>query len=743
MKCIVLTGGTGERLWPLSRKNCPKQFIELEKNHSLFQDTIARNIPYCDEFIIVSNYEYRFIIENQLEPFQGLNYRCIYEKTPLKTSPAVILSCLSLQPTELVFVVTTNQKIFGNGYKEAILEAKANAKEGFINIFVEKSGFSSELYGYATKIEDSIVKEFIEKPTTVIKDVYKNLGFLTFECGVFFKELDKKQIEECKELLNHTLVENGNLVIDKTVENPISIEKSLLENSKNIKAITVGFEAKYIRTLEDLTDYESQGLIIKENADSTNVINASNKAVVVNGIEDSIVVSTEDAIYISKKGLKLKGILRSNDLQPFVEKSNYYNRSWGFYEDLVVEKNYRIRRIVIFPGKTIYEHKHEKRSESWCIISGFAKISIDGKSKIYTLNDSVTALVGVSHQISNVGNESLILVETSIGEIIHDMVSIQSKDLSETELGINSDPLIKLKPALKDYLWGGVQLKDKYDIETDMDIVAEAWELSAHPDGESVISSGRHKGLRFSKYIEKVGKEVLGWKCTPLQNFPMLVKFIDAKENLSIQVHPDDDYALEYENQYGKNEMWYVIDSKPGSGLYVGFNKKVTKEEVRERVKNNTITEVLNFYPTKAGDIFFIPAGTVHAICEGNLICEIQQSSNCTYRLYDYDRRDKYGNPRELHLDKALDVLSFSKYNMVERNVSCKYFEVEILNIDGEKNIQVNDDRFISIICIEGNGSMDLDGYSIDVKAGDSIFVPAQKGLLRINGNMKIAKSHI
>lgn len=214
------------------------------------------------------------------------------------------------------------------------------------------------------------------------------------------------------------------------------------------------------------------------------------------------------------------------------------------------------------------------------------------------------------------------------------------------------------------------------------------------------------------------------------------------QREISIQVHPNDDYALEHENQYGKNEMWYVVDAKPGSGLYVGFNRDVDKEEVKRRLKDNTITKILNFYPTKPGDVFFIPAGTVHAICEGNLICEIQQSSNCTYRLYDYDRRDKFGNPRQLHLDKALDVLNYEKYEVAEGNVSCKYFENEVVDVE-EKNIRLNDDRFLSIIAIDGKGEMSIGDYRLEAKAGDSIFIPAQNGILNIKGKMKLAISHI
>lgn len=211
-----------------------------------------------------------------------------------------------------------------------------------------------------------------------------------------------------------------------------------------------------------------------------------------------------------------------------------------------------VRRLIIHPGKTIYEHKHQKRNESWSVIKGYAKITISGETKVITTNDSITT-IGMSHQISNVGDIQLISLETATGEILHDMVSVESKDLNKTELGMVSETIIKMRPDLKDYLWGDDQLKEKYGIQTDMDIVAEAWELSAHSDGESIVASRRHNGLSFYKYLEKVGKEVLGWKCAPLQNFPLLVKFIDARGNLSIQVHPDDDYALERENQYGSS----------------------------------------------------------------------------------------------------------------------------------------------------------------------------------------------
>ena len=355
---------------------------------------------------------------------------------------------------------------------------------------------------------------------------------------------------------------------------------------------------------------------------------------------------------------------------------------------------------------------------------------------------------GTAHQISNIGEQPVLFIETAIGNVLHggDMRSEGIEDITESDLGLKPDPIIKLVPAFKDYLWGGTKLRDVYGKRCDFDTIAESWELSAHPAGNCIVASGRHKGLSFSKYLETVGKEVLGWKCAPLQSFPLLIKFIDAKQNLSIQVHPNDDYALENENEYGKNEMWYVIDAEPGAGLYVGFNRNVDRSEVERRVADNTILDVLNFYPTKPGDVFFIPAGTVHAIGKGNLICEIQQSSNVTYRLYDYGRVDKFGNPREMHLQKALDVLNYKKYEpetLEEDNgvIRCKYFEVDF--VEENRRIPLDNDSFYAVSCLKGNGALELNDVEMKVNPGDTIFIPATDGTLEIKGSASLAITRV
>lgn len=783
MKCLILAGGRGERIWPLSRKNHPKQFIEIQKNHSVFQETVARNIPYCDEFIIVTNYEYRFIIANQMKVFQGITYRCIYEEQPNKTTAAIMLACLSLQPSEYVFVVAADHLIdtgFESGseglsYKDSILSAKEFAREGKIALFGAKTVDLDDKFGYIKSPHGAPgIEGFVEKPgrkemTALKKEdgIYRNLGMLLFQNGSFQHEVKRLQPEiynKCVAAYRKKKKNGSEAYYSYEVQSliePVAIEKSVLESSDILRLVNAGYPWQNIGSLEDLTktDCESFGLSIENDCAHSVIINQSaRKAVVLNDLDNVLVVNTDDAVYVGRFGKSgnLKYILHDNsELDYFSEKGTVFYRSWGYYEQLAEELNYRIRRVHLFPGKTIYKHKHERRSENWTVVNGTVQITLDGESRVCGAGGNVYVPGGVNHQISNIGEEVAVFVETAVGEVMYgdDTISMPVSDLNETQLGYKHEPLVKLMPAFKDYLWGGTKLRNIYHKPCDYDIIAESWELSAHEAGQSIVASGKHKGQKFGDYLNAVGKDVLGWKCSPLQSFPLLIKFIDAKGNLSVQVHPGDDYALEHENQYGKNEMWYVIDSEPGAGLYVGFNRDVSRSEVEERVRNNTIMEVLNFYPTKPGDVFFIPAGTVHAIGEGNLICEIQQSSNCTYRLYDYDRRDKFGNPRELHLEKALDVMNLNKYEQHEIDreadgagtvlVRCKYFESTLYEVSDEMSLLIDDDRFYSVICIKGEGKIQTGAFEMDIKSGESVFVPANKEKIKFSGNVRVIVSTI
>jgi len=779
MKCLVLAGGKGDRIWPLSRKNYPKQFIQIQKNHSVFQETIARNIPFCDEFIIVTNRDYEFIVENQMQVFQGITYRCIFEEIGRKTAAAIVLACLQFPLSELVFVTAADQIVEGDTYKDHILNGKKQAENGYLCTFGMQITEPETRFGYIHHKEDRVLA-FVEKPDRetaagfALRDDYLiNSGMFLFRIGNFLNEVRAfapELHEACKEVYKNRKIRKGHSFFDREqlLHIPaIAIEKAVFEKTGIAKVLQSDFYWKDIDRLEDLTSTEirtgTPGLQVASGCTNTTIVNqCSRRAVVANGLEDIFIVNTKDAVYVGKNGHSgnLKKILQENPkLQPFFEKGRVTYRPWGKYELLIDEPNYRVKKVIINPGNTIYNHKHLYRSEHWSIVQGTARITMNDIGAEYFARDNVDVGADIYHQVSNIGLDPLIIIEVATGEHVseEDMVSIQTPDLTESELGFKAPPFVKLSPAFKDYLWGGTKLRDAFDKNCDYDIIAESWELSAHPAGQSIVESGRHKGMLFGDYLDTIGKEYLGWKCKPMASFPVLVKFIDAKDDLSIQVHPDDDYALEVENEYGKSEMWYVVESEEGAGIYCGFNRDITKEEARERIRNNTIIEVLNWIPTKKGDVFFIPAGTVHAIGRGNLICEIQQSSNSTYRLYDYDRRDKFGNARELHLKKALDVLTYEKYEIQEFEDSivdtpaytsrilsqCKYFECMSYKIKEGMEIEIKEDSFMSIVCVDGSGYLCENQVRTEFKTGDSIFVTMGNRVLTVTGKCEIIITHI
>lgn len=316
---------------------------------------------------------------------------------------------------------------------------------------------------------------------------------------------------------------------------------------------------------------------------------------------------------------------------------------------------------------------------------------------------------------------------------------------------MNTKP-IKLSPAFKDYLWGGVKLKTSYNKKSDLDIVAESWELSTHKDGPSIVCGGEFDGLSLMEYIEKNGAECMGKNAQKFDYFPILIKFIDALNNLSIQVHPDDEYALRVEGEYGKTEMWYILECDEGAYLYYGVNREISKEELRERIENNTVLEVLNKVPVHKGDVFFIEAGTIHAICSGIVICEIQQNSNTTYRVYDYDRRDKNGNARELHIDKAIEVSTLTPSPEIKKAdlsaadavlAQCDKFTVRKLAVGGSMDVAISTDCFHSLIVTEGSGELELNGEKLLLEKGDSVFVPAQDDKYTINGDCTVILSYV
>jgi len=300
---------------------------------------------------------------------------------------------------------------------------------------------------------------------------------------------------------------------------------------------------------------------------------------------------------------------------------------------------------------------------------------------------------------------------------------------------------LKFKPLFKDRIWGGEKIKSVLGKDfAPLKQCGESWEISCLPDNESVVENGFFAGNELQEIIEIYMGDLVGDKVFEQFGtlFPLLIKFIDARETLSIQVHPGDELALERHQTYGKTEMWYVIDASPDAEIISGFNTEISKEGFIEKVKNNELQKILNNIPAKKGDVFFIPAGRIHAIGKGVLLTEIQQISDITYRIYDWKRVDKNGKSRELHTEQAVDAIDYSriencrtsytpKKNETVQLETCPYFNVNLLQIDKaiEKDY-IEIDSFVIYICTEGAFSIEYDDEKFfETKAGDCILLPA------------------
>ena len=312
---------------------------------------------------------------------------------------------------------------------------------------------------------------------------------------------------------------------------------------------------------------------------------------------------------------------------------------------------------------------------------------------------------------------------------------------------------IKLNPEFKEIIWGGNKLKTDYNKVSDLKNIAESWELTVREDGMNTIADGDYKGATMQEYIDKNGFSVVTDK--ELDRFPLLIKFIDAEDNLSIQVHPDDEYALDKANSLGKTEMWYVIDAKPGAKLVYGLKPGCDIQSLGEAISNGTVEDQLNYVSVKKGDVFFIPSGLVHAIGSGILLAEIQQNSNITYRVYDYNRLGKDGKPRELHVTDALNVIvnrseseiDKIRYSKGEKTktclASCEFFTVDKYDLDGEISLSTTKESFNSVLCIDGKAKIIYNNEEFPVLKGDSYYIPANIGKYKIVGKSEIIVSKI
>ena len=309
----------------------------------------------------------------------------------------------------------------------------------------------------------------------------------------------------------------------------------------------------------------------------------------------------------------------------------------------------------------------------------------------------------------------------------------------------------ELDPTIKDYIWGGTKLREEYGKESDLERLAESWELSCHRDGVSVIKGGEFDGMTLPDFIA-AHPEALGKNCGRFADFPVLIKLIDARNDLSVQVHPDDAYAMRVEGGYGKTEVWYVVDCDEGAELIYGFAEETDSETFRRAIEEGTLLDIVNRVPVKKGDVFFIEAGTLHAIGKGILIAEIQQNSNTTYRVYDYGRLGADGKPRELHIEKALDVTRCTpptvKYGQPQSvNMAgmwrtpiaeCGYFSTEKYDIFRSMTVG-SPDSFTHLLFLGGEADIVYDGETVlHAEKGSSVFVPAGADTCDIKGRCSV-----
>ena len=305
---------------------------------------------------------------------------------------------------------------------------------------------------------------------------------------------------------------------------------------------------------------------------------------------------------------------------------------------------------------------------------------------------------------------------------------------------------IKFAPILKEKIWGGQKLKTLLNKASDLPNIGESWEISDVEGDTSIVSNGSLAGKSLKYLLETFKSDLLGEKNYEVfgNKFPLLIKFIDAKEDLSIQLHPNDQLAAKRHNSFGKTEMWYTLQADEGANLIVGFNQDMTPEKYSSHLENKTLTEILNFDNVKVGDTYFIEVGRIHAIGAGVMVAEIQQTSDITYRVYDWDRVDDDGNERELHNDLAIDAFDFNMpdnfrvaYSKIENQsnqmVSCPYFKTSYLEVTTTIKKENNKDSFFIYICVEGSATITYKGHSENIKKGETILVPASIKHYEIN----------
>ena len=307
---------------------------------------------------------------------------------------------------------------------------------------------------------------------------------------------------------------------------------------------------------------------------------------------------------------------------------------------------------------------------------------------------------------------------------------------------------IKFNPYFKSVIWGGDKICEYKDMSQPEPNIGESWEITGVPGHESIVEDGDYKGKSITELIEEFGEELLGSRVLKKYSgkFPLLIKFIDARDNLSVQVHPNDDLAKKRHDSLGKTEMWYIIKTDKNAKIYAGFKEAINPEDYERRVTDNSFMETVAEHDSKPGDVFFLPAGRVHAIGAGNLLAEIQESSDITYRIYDYNRKDKDGKTRELHTSLAKDAIDYKLYDDLKnlhidekeeesQLVSCEHFNVKRIKCKGIKSIRPHEDTFTILMCLDGEINVECeDGYK-RMGRGTTFLIPASVSQIRLEGS--------
>ena len=581
------------------------------------------------------------------------------------------------------------------------------------------------------------------------KNSYLDCGIFGGKASVILKATNKSFLDKCRKIK----------IIDNvlTVPESINLEKKNISkafSNKDFEFVQATFECSRIKDISsyyDCYDKDFNNSLNNIVIDSKNIkiINqAQDHLIVVNGLKDILVANTSDAVYIGKSSEEnsVKDLIKKHNKlheRYFNEQPIYYS-PWGKSEILSNSENYKVSKITVYPNASFESEAEKDFTAHYFVVFGNARVKLGLKKKDYKTNGNFTIPKNTKYSLTNLSKKDLILIKTEN--------CVNTFDLSVEENNPESS-LVKLAPYLIEKIWGGNKIRDVLKKDCgDIEKVGESWELSAHEDGEATIASGKFKGYKFSQYIDAIGKNNLGWKAQVYERFPIMIKYIDARDDLSIQVHPNDEYAFDKEKEYGKNEMWYVMEADENACIYVGFNKDVTPAEIEERIKKKTLVEIMNKIPVKAGETYFLKVGTIHAIGKGCFVCEIQQSSNVTYRLYDYGRLDKNGKERELHLEKALDVAALSKtevenftdysemkYTGYSKQLlgQCKYFTVTKYKINSSLTLSASETSFKAIVAIGGKGKIESNNKAYDMSLGEVWFCGCHE-TINISGNLTV-----